>query len=57
MQTFVVWNNVLVVVVVVSTKCRTNCVVKIIFINPGHVYPPALATPALVWPSATNYPF
>ena len=36
---------VVVVVEVVSTKCWTNCVVKIIFINPGHVYPPAPATP------------
>ena len=38
---------VVVVVEVVSTKCWTNCVVKIIFINPGHVYPAAPASLAL----------
>ena len=32
---------------VVSTKCWTNCVVKIIFINPAHVYPPASSSLAL----------
>ena len=38
---------VLVLVEVVSTKCWTNCVVKIIFINPAHVYPPAPSSLAL----------
>ena len=38
---------VLVLVEVVCTKCWTNCVVKIIFINPAHVYPLAPSSLAL----------